>query len=206
VITDPSVEPIEAIPIETTANPLATTLAWCAVVVLVVGMGYWVYTRWINPPVGGTIAQWVDHDAGVVFEDPTTAEFGVTMPSKFETSSSTNALGTTYTVSDTLGDYSFSVTKTPQPASTLDNYESALNTLAGQVVSEQGAELVSQTKPLPLYDVGYKEVVYRKGGTWWRTQFHLLKDRLYTVTAQTPSEDPKPYQTLGKSFKVLGPR
>lgn len=206
VITEPSVDPIEAIPIETTANPLTTVLAWCAVVLVVVGMGYWVYTRWINPPVGGTISQYVHHNAGVVFEDPTTAEFGVTMPSKYQTSTSTGPLGTTYTVSDTLGGYAFSVTRTPQTSDALDNYESALNTLAGKVVSDAGAELVSQTQPLPLFDVGWKEVVYRKGDTWWRTQFQLLKDRLYTVTAQTPNDDPKPYETLGRSFKILGPR
>ncbi len=205
-MTDDAVEPIEAIPIETTPNPLGQVLAWCAVAFVVIAAGWWVWNRWIDPPVGGTIAQYTSKKGGVVFEDPTTAEMGVTMPSKFETATATNQWGTVYTVSDSLGGYEFSATKTPQPADTLANYVTALNTLAGQVVSDQGAELVSQTKPLPLPDTGFKEVVYRKGDTWWRTQFRLLKDRLYTITAKTPGEDPAPYNTLVGSFKMLGPR
>jgi hypothetical protein len=206
VITDDALEPIEAIPVETGPNPLGQMLAWFAVVLVVCFAGWWVWTRWINPPVGSTITRYVNHDGGVVFEDPNTAEFGVTMPSKFQTATGTNQWGTIFTVNDTLGDYEFSVTKTPQPPDTLANYENALNTLAGKVVSDQGAELVSQKKPLPLLDVAFKEVVYRKGDTWWRTQFRLLKDRLYTITAKLPNDDPKPCDTLAASFKILGPR
>jgi hypothetical protein len=206
VITDDAVEPIEAIPIETTPNPLGQVLAWCAVVLVVVVAGWWVWTRWIDPPVGGTIAQYTSKSGGVVFEDPNTAQFTVTMPSKYETATGSNEWGTIFTVNDSLGDYDFTVTKTPQPADTLANYRSALDTLAGKVVSDEGAELVSQKKPLPLLDVAFKEVVYKKGDTWWRTQFRLLKDRLYTITAKTPNDDPAPYDTLANSFKILGPR
>jgi hypothetical protein len=206
VITDDRAEPIEAIPVETATNPLTSALAWFAVAVVVLGVGYWVWTRWISPPVGDTISRYVSKDGGVIFEDPATAQFSVTMPSAYQTSTGSSQWGAVFTVSDHLGDYTFSVTKTPQPSTTLDSFETALNTLAGQLASDQHAEIVSQSKPLPLVDVGYKEVVYRRGSTYWRVQLRLLKDRLYTISAQLPNDDPKPYQRLTESFKILGPR
>jgi len=206
-MTDDRAEPIEAIPIETAVNPLTSALAWLAVVVVVVGVGSWVWTRWINPPVGNTIARYVSKDAGVVFADPTVAQFTVTFPAAYRTTKGTNQFGTTFTATSTVGDYEFSATKTPEPASTLDNFETALNTLAAQyVVNEKGAELVSQTQPLPLVDTGFKEFVYRRGSTYWRVQFRLLKDRLYTVKARLPNSDPRPFRRLTTSFNALGAR
>ncbi|MGZ4677473.1 MAG: hypothetical protein ACXVJ7_00960 [Acidimicrobiia bacterium] len=205
-MTDDVAEPIEAIPVETAAaNPLTTGLAWLAVVVVVAVAGFWVWNRWIDPPVGGTISRYVNKDGGVVFENPS-AEFRVTMPSAYSTSTGKNEWGDIVTVNDKLGDYEFTVTKTPQPSSALDSFTTGLDTLAGQLASDAHAEIVSQTKPTPIVDVAVKELVYRNGTTYWRARLDLLKDRLYTIIAKVPGDDPAPYKRLTDSFQILGPR
>jgi hypothetical protein len=208
VTTNDLADPIEAIPVETTtANPLTTAVAWIAVVAAVAFIGFWVWTRWIDPPVGGTIDRYVNHNAGAVFADPNVAQFRVTMPTRFQVSSLPNELGTIVTVSDNPGGgYQFSVTKTPEPASALDSYEQGLNRRVGQIVSDAGAELVKQTKPIPFGDIVYKMFVYRKGGTYWRGELQLLKDRLYTIIVKAPNDDPKPEHHLLETFQILGPR
>jgi hypothetical protein len=207
VTTNDLADPIEAIPIETSnANPIVTGLAWIAVVVAVVIIGWWVWTRWIDPPVAGTIDRYVHSDAGSVFADPGVAQFRVMTPTKWTVSSLPNALGTIVRVTDTPGDYEFSVTKTPQPASALDSFDVALNRLAGQLAADRHAEIVHQIAPTPLGNVGYKDLVIRKGDTYWRVQLVLLKDRLYTVIARAPNSDDAPYKRLVKSFQILGPQ
>jgi len=199
-------EPIEAIPVETTAvNPLLTLVAWIAVAVALAGITFWVWTRWIDPSVGGTIDRYVK-GGGVVFESPA-AEFRVTMPTRYQTSTATNPWGQIVTVSDNPGGgYEFSVTKTPQPASALDSYDVALNRLAGQMAADRNAEIVHQIPPAPLGGIGYKDLVIRKGDTYWRVQLELVKDRLYTVVARAPNRDDAPYKRLTTSFQVLGPQ
>jgi hypothetical protein len=207
-LADPiGAEPIDAIPVETTGgNPVATAIAWIAVVVAVVLIGSWVWTRWIDPPVGGTIDRYVKGTTSVEFADPVTAQFRVAMPTKFQVTQGTNEWGAIVTVSDNPGGgYEFSATKTPQPTTALDSYQEALNRLAGQLASERGAEIVSQTKPVPLVDVAFKEVVFRKGSTYWHAQLELLKDRLYTVVMKAPNDDDAPFVRLTKSFQILGP-
>ena len=44
----------------------------------------------------------------------------------------------------------------------------ASTALAGQLASDAGAEIVEQTKPIPLGDIVFKRFVYRKGDTYWR--------------------------------------
>ena len=199
-------EPIEAIPVETTAvSPLMTLVAWVAVVVALAGITFWVWTRWIDPPVGGTIDRYVK-GGGVVFENPA-AEFRVTMPTHYETSTGTNPWGQIVTVSDNPGGgYGFAVTKTPQPASALESFDVALNRLAGQMAADRHAEIVHQIPPTPLGGIGYKDLVIKKGNTYWRVQLELVKDRLYTVVARTPNSDDAPYKRLTKSFQILGPQ
>jgi hypothetical protein len=207
VTTDDLAEPIEAIPVGTSAgSPLATAFAWVAVAAALLLIGSWVWTRWIDPPVGGTIEKYVDGTGGVAFEDPG-AGFRVTMPTRFQRSIGTNPWGQVVTVSDDPGGgYGFSVTKTPQPSSALENYVPALNRLAGQLASDQDAEIVHQIQPLALGDVGYKDLVFRKGDTYWRVQLQLLRDRLYTLVAKAPNADEGPYKRLGTSFQILGAR
>jgi hypothetical protein len=166
-----------------------------------------VWTRWIDPPVGGTIDRYVKGTQGVEFADPNIAQFRVTMPTKFQLSSGTNEWGTIVTVSDNPGGgYEFSATKTPQPSTAFDSYDEALNRLAGQLAAASDAEIVSQTKPVPLIDVGFKVVVYRHGDTYWHAQLQLLKDRVYTVITKAPNDDDAPFLRLTKSFQILGPR
>ena len=205
--TNDLADPIEAIPVETTtANPVTTALAWIAVVVAVALIGSWVWTRWIEPPVGGTIERYVKGTGGVVFENPA-AEFRVTMPTQYQQTTGSNPWGQIVTVSDSPGGgYQFSVTKTPQPVAALDSYDQGLNRLAGKLAADAGAAIVSQSKPIPLNDIGYKQLVYKKGNTYWRAQLELLKDRLYTVIAKAPNDDAGPYVRLATSFQILGPR
>ena len=206
--TNDLADPIEAIPVETTtANPLTTAIAWIAVVAAVVFIGFWVWTRWIDPPVGGTIDRYVNDNAGPVYADPNVAQFRVTMPTNYQVSSLPNALGTIVTVSDNPGGgYQFSVTKTPEPLSALDSYEQGLNRLTGQLASDAHAEIVEQTKPIAFADQVFKRFVYRRGDTYWRGELHLLKDRLYTVIVKAPNDDDAPYLHLVKTFEILGPR
>jgi hypothetical protein len=208
VTTNDLADPIEAIPVETTtANPVLTAVAWIAVVAAVAFIGFWVWTRWIDPPVGGTIDRYVNDNAGEVFADPNVAQFRVTMPTKYQVSTLPNALGTIVTVSDDPGGgYQFSVTKTPEPITALDSYEEGLNRLTGQLASDAHAEIVFQSKPIPLVDVVFKRFVYRRGDTYWRGQLELLKDRLYTIIVKAPNDDDAPYLHLVKTFEILGPR
>ena len=104
------------------------------------------------------------------------------------------------------GGYQFSVTKTPEPASALDSYEEGLNRVVGQLASDAHAEIVEQTKPVPLNDLVFKRFVYRRGDTYWRGQLELLKDRLYTIIVKAPNSDDAPYLHLVKTFEILGPR
>lgn len=205
--TDDLAEPIEAIPVGSSAgSPVATALAWVAVAAALLLIGFWVWNRWIDPPVGGTIEKYVDGSGGVSFEDPG-AGFRVTMPTQFRTSLGTNPWGQVVTVSDDPGGgYGFSVTKTPQPSSALENYGPALNRLAGQLASDQNAEIVQQTKPFALGDAAYKDVVFRKDDTYWRVHLQLLADRLYTIVAKAPNSDDGPSKRLTTSFQILGAR
>lgn len=205
MIADPPAEPIEAIAVETRSdNPIVTALAWAGVVLVVLVLGWWVWTRWISPPVGGVIQQYVD-GGGVVFESPPD-QFRVTMPTRYSRRTAPNPWGTIVTVSDRPGGgYLFSVTKTPQPESSLDNYRITLNQVARGLARGKNAEVVSESKPLPFVDIGLKEIVYRRDGTYWRVRLYLLSDRLYTVIAQAPNDDDAPFKRLVGSFQILGP-
>ena len=199
--TNDLADPIEAIPVETTgAGPLMSGLAWVAVVVAVVLIGWWVWTRWVDPPVAGTIDRYVHQDAGSVFADPNVAQFRVTTPTKWKVDSLANSLGTIVRVTDTPGDYEFSVTKTPQPLTALDSYVQGLNRLTGQLASDDGAEIIYQSTPFPLGDVVFKRFVFRKGDTYWRGQFDLLKDRLYTLIVQAPNSDDRALPAHGEDL------
>ena len=205
MISDDASEPLEAIPVDTRpANPSLSIFAWVGVIVVLVTIVWWVWTRWIDPPVGGTIARYVNKDSGFVFESPAD-EFRATFPTQWRRTTDANELGTIVEVtSNPGGGYSFSVTKTPQPESTIEDFTSALNQMAGQLAS--GAEIVEQTPPVPFRGVAVKSLVYKRGDTYWRAVIQLLKNRLYTVVGKAPNDDPEPFDTLINSFQILGPR
>ncbi len=207
ITEDPRAEPLEAIVVETgDNNPITTALAWLGVVLVAVLVIGWVWTRWIDPSTGGTISRYVSGNSGILFEDPND-QFRVTTPTQWQRTAEKNDLGTVVTVSASVGsDYSFSVTKTPEPLSALDSYKSSLNQVAGQLASDAGATIVSQTDPIPILDVAVKEVVYQKGNTFWHARIELLKDRLYTIIAKTPSKNDAVFKRFVNAFQILGPR
>jgi hypothetical protein len=199
-------EPVEAIVVETgNPNPLVTVAAWGAVVLVVFVMGWWVWTRWIEPPVGGTIAQYVD-GGGYVYESPDD-QFSVSMPTRPRRTTQPGPLGESVTVTSSPGDgYVFSVTKTPEPISALEDYEATLNQAAGALAALNGAEIVAQEKPFPFVDVAVKTIEFRKGDTHWWAALRLASDRMYTIVAKAPNDDREPYERLVGSFSILGPR
>lgn len=207
-MVDESAEPLEAVVVQAdTSNPIVTVLAWVGVAVALFIIVGWVWTRWINPSAGGVIDRYAHNNSGVIFESPAD-QFSVTLPTAWHRTTTKNDLGTIVTVASEPGaDYSFSATKTPEPVTALESYKSSLNQVAGQLVaSNAGADIVSQTEPVPFVDVAVKTVVYRKGDTYWRASLQLLKDRLYTIVARTPNSDEAPFSRLVTSFKILGAR
>ena len=197
-------EPLEAIPVETaSSSPVTTIVAWLLVVVAIAGIAFWVWTRWIDPSVGGTIDRYVNKQAGSVFEDPG-AGFRVVTPTQWHSTLGSNQWGQTVAVTDRVGDYEFEVTKTPQPSTALDNYNAALNTLAGQLAGNVDGAIVEQSKPIVLGDFVFKSVVYRKGDTYWRAWLELTKDRVFTIVARLPDSDPAPFKRFAESFSILG--
>lgn len=202
---DADAEPIEAIAVETgRPNPLLSVLAWLAVGAVIVFVGWWVWTRWIDPPAGGVIARYVDN-GGVKFESPAD-QFVATFPTRWTRSTSQNDVGTAVTVRSRVGDYEFSVTKTPQPEAALNDYTTALNVTVGKFATDFDAGIVDQKPTVLLVDVVVKSAVLRQGDTYWRIELLLLRDRLYTIIAKTPNADPAPYNRLLRSFLILGPR
>lgn len=200
---DETDEPVEAIVVDpSAANPLTTLIAWACLALVVLTVGWWVWTRWISPSAGSLIAQYVSKDVGVTYASPQ-AGFTVTMPTAPTITTDTNPTGQVVTASSNPGSgYEFTVTNEAQPESLLSNYTSALNQAAGQVAS--GKEIKSQTDPTPIIDVAVKDLVYTDGSSTWHTRFILRTDRLYTITAKAPNSDRGPFERLSTSFKMLG--
>ncbi len=205
MVTDDA-EPIEAIAVEAERpNPVPSILAWVGVALVVAMVGSWVWTRWINPPVGNTIAQYVDSNGGEKFENPSDG-FLATFPTTWTRSVGQNDNGEVVTVHSRVGsDYEFSITKAPQQIAALDEYTTALNVITGKFASDLDAEIVSQIPPTVVQDVVVKSATFRHEGTYWRLQLLLLRDRLYTIVVRTPNDDPAPYDRLTQSFLILGP-
>ena len=122
----------------------------------------WVWTRWIDPSNGGTITRYVNGGGArlrgsqrpVPGDDshPVAAQRADEQPRIDRDGVATGG-----------PDYSFSVTKTPEPETALESYKSSLNRVAGQLASDAGATIVSQTEPIAILDIAVKDVVYRKG-------------------------------------------
>lgn len=207
MITDDPAEPLEAMVVETRSpNPITTVIAWICLGLAIFLVGGWVWTRWINPSAGGTISRYVNKKGGAVFESPPDG-FRVTLPTKGRRSTSPTEFGTSVTVASSPGDgYEFSVTRTPQSEATIGSYESSLNQIAGQLAGQDRASIESQVAPFVLFDDAIKDVVYRRGDTYWRVRLVLLEDRLYTISARSPNSDDKAAGRLIGSFQILGER
>jgi hypothetical protein len=133
-------------------------------------------------------------------------QFKVELPTTPHRTERDEAGGRTVIVVSTPGPgYQFSVTRESQPATALESYAETLNTAVGSLAQQVGAEIVSQTTPVPYGKVAVKNVVFRKGKEYYRAQLLLTQDRLYTIQAKVKGSDPKPFQRLSKSFSILGP-
>lgn len=204
--TDPGA--LDAIPVGPSRGRTAgIVIAWIAVA-LVIGLALWFFLANVLESSNGTSAveSYTAGDSGELYSSVRDG-FKVTLPTTPRRRELNRADGTTIVVDSRPGNgYSFSVTRSPQPESGLENYVSTLNTAAGSIAAGAGGEIVSQTDPIPYVDVAVKDVVFRKGNEYYRNRLVLAADRLFTVQAMVKGKDPAPFDRLWKSFSQIGPR
>jgi hypothetical protein len=207
VIDPADPEAIDAVPVEESGpgRTIAIVAAWVAVVA-VIGIALWLFFSNVADSGNGasTVESYTKGETGEVYSSVRDG-FRVTLPTTPRRRELDDAAGPTVVVASRPGSgYSFSVTRSPQNEEALANYTAALNTAAGSLAADSGAEIVSQSDPAPVVNIAVKDVVFRKGGQWYRNRLVLTADRLYTVQAVTKSRDPAPFDHMWKTFKVLG--
>jgi hypothetical protein len=206
VIDPADPDALDAVPVEESGpgRTVAIVAAWVAVVAII-GVALWLFFSNVADTTSGTstVESYAKAETGQVYSSVRDG-FRVTLPTTPHRRELDEAAGPTVIVESRPGSgYSFSVTRSPQSEDALANYSAALNTAAGQLAADRGAEIVSQSDPAPFVNVAVKDVVFRKGGQWYRNRLVLTADRLYTVQAVTKSKDPAPFDHLWKTFKVL---
>jgi hypothetical protein len=207
VIDPADPEALDAIPVG--PNPgrtLGIAAAWIAVG-LVIGFSLWLFwTNVIDQNGTSTVESYTAGKSGELYSSVRDG-FKVELPTTPRRRELNQADGTTIVVDSRPGSgYSFSVTRSPQPETGLENYVSTLNTAAGSIADSVGGEIVSQTDPIPYIDVAVKDVVFRKGNEYYRNRLVLAADRLYIVQAMVKGKDPAPFDRLWKTFARIGPR
>lgn len=208
VIDPADPDALDAVPVEESGpgRTVALVAAWVAVVV-VIGIALWLFFSNVADTTsnsgGSIVASYTKGETGKQYSSARDG-FRVTLPTTPRRRTFDDAAGPAVVVDSRPGSgYVFSVTRSPQNEDTLANYTAALNTAAGSIVSDTGGEIVSQTDPVQYGTVVLKDVVFRKGGAWYRTRLVLTADRLYAVQAQTKSKDPAPFDHLWKTFQIL---
>ncbi len=207
VIDPADPEALDAIPVG--PNPgrtLGIAAAWIAVG-LVIGLALWLFwTNVIDQSGTSTVESYTAGTSGELYSSVRDG-FKVELPTTPRRRELDRADGTTIVVDSRPGaGYSFSVTRSPQPETGLENYVTTLNTAAGAVAASVGGEIVSQTDPIPYIDVAVKDVVFRKGNQYYRNRLVLARDRLYIVQAMVKGKDAAPFNRLWKTFARIGPR
>jgi hypothetical protein len=207
VIDPADPEALDAVPVG--PNPgrtLGIVAAWIAVG-LVIGLSLWLFwTNVIEQNGSSTVESYTAGDSGERYSSVRDG-FKVELPTTPRRRELNQAGGTTIVVDSRPGaGYSFSVTRSPEPETGLENYTSTLNTAAGSIADSVGGEIVSQTDPIAYIDVAVKDVVFRKGNEYYRNRLVLATDRLYIVQAMVKGKDPAPFDRLWKTFGRLGPR
>ncbi len=190
VIDPADPDALDAVPVDESGpgRTFAIVAAWIAVVA-VIGLGLWLFwTNVVDSSSGtSTVESYTRGETGKVYRSVRDG-FRVELPTTPRRRELDGAAGPTVVVDSRPGSgYSFSVTRSPQNEDTLANYTAALNTAAGSIAADSGGEIVSQTDPVQYGKVVLKDVVYRKGGQWYRTRLMLSADRLYDVQAMTKS-------------------
>jgi hypothetical protein len=206
VIDPADPEALDAIPVG--PNPgrtLGIAAAWVAVG-LVIGLALWLFwTNVIDQSGTSTVESYTAGDSGQRYASVRDG-FRVELPTTPRRRAINGAEGRTIIVDSRPGDgYSFSVTRTAQPETGLENYVSTLNTAAGQIAASAEGESVSQTDPIPYIGVAVKDVVFRKGNQYYRNRLVLTTDSLFIVQAMVEGKDQEPFDRLWESFARIGP-
>jgi hypothetical protein len=207
VIDPADPDALEAVPVGPgPARTLMIAAAWIGVAVIA-GLGLWLFWTHVVDPNGSTaVADYVSGDKSVYYSN-LGDQFKVEMPTTPTRRVRNDPEGKTVTLeSRPAPGYSFSVTRTPQPDNALENYTTVLNTAAGSLAEQAGAEIVKQGDPTAIVDVAVKTLVYRKGNEYYRNMLLLAQGRLYTIQAKVKGDSPKAYNRLWHSFAVLGSR
>jgi hypothetical protein len=206
VIDPADPEALDAIPVG--PNPGRTfgvAAAWVAVG-LVIGLSLWLFwTNVIDQSGSSTVESYTAGDSGELYSSVRDG-FKVELPTTPRRREFNEAGGQTVVVDSRPGNgYTFSVTRSSQPETGLENYVTTLNTAAGRVADSVGGEIVSQTDPIPYIDVALKDVVFRKGNQYYRNRLLLTTDRLFIVQAMVEGKDQAPFDRMWKSFSQIGP-
>lgn len=202
--TDPGA--LDAIPVGPgPARTFAIAIAWIAVG-LIAGLGGWLlWTQVVNPSGSSAVESYAAGKSGTHYAS-LGDQFKVELPTTPRRRVRQDADGTTVIVESRPGPgYAFSVTREPQPPTALENFTTTLDTAAGSLAQQAGAEIVTQTDPVPFVDVAVKDVVFRKGNEYYRNTLMLASDRLYTIQAMVKGKDQAPFKRMAKSFDILGP-
>jgi hypothetical protein len=202
--TDPGA--LDAIPVGPgPARTFAIALAWITVG-LIAGLGGWLlWTQVVNPSGSSAVESYAAGSSGTQYAS-LADQFKVQLPTTPTRRERHDVDGTTVVVESRPGPgYTFSVTREPQPPAALENFTAILDTAAGSLAQQAGAEILSQTNPSAFVDVAVKDVVFRKGNEYYRNTLMLASNRLYTIQAMVKGKDPAPFKRLTKSFDILGP-
>jgi hypothetical protein len=206
VIEPTDADALDAIPVGPgPGRTIGLVLAWAGVVLVAICAVWFLWSQVVGSSGGSVVESYAKGDPAQTYES-LRDQFKVELPTTPRRTERVGPEGTTVVVVSNPGPgYQFSVTREPQPSTALESYTEVLNTAAGSLADQVGAEIVSQTNPLPFGKVAVKNVVFRKGKEHYRTTLLLATDRLYAIQAKTPSNDPAPFQRLSKSFSILGP-
>ncbi len=206
VIEPTDADALDAIPVGPgPGRTIGLVLAWIGVTIVAVCAVWFLWSEVVDSSGGSVVESYAKGDPGQLYES-LPDQFKVELPTTPRRTEHAGAGGPTVVVVSNPGaGYQFSVTREPQPSTALENYTAILNTAAGSLADQVGAEIVSQTDPQPYGKIAVKSVVFRKGKEYYRTELILATDRLYAIQAKTPSNDPAPFERLSKSFSILGP-
>jgi hypothetical protein len=199
-------EILEAIPVGTGLGEGAGLLiGWIIAIVAVIALGWFAWTRVINPDNGTAVERFV----GGGGETYTSNDGGFTaaFPSKPTVKSERDSDGTAHVVtSQPSPDWRFTITWRKTDTDALADPTTSLNTAAGQLVSGAGGTIEEQEQVVAFQGLAVKDLAYKRGSTWYRTRIVFSLDRSYVVQAVSRKTDRKPFERLANGFRLLAAR